>query len=485
MGLVPGSPERLTEPQEAFLGSGAGDVLLGGEAYGGKSYMLREDALRRCCLWPGYKAAIFRRHYKELEEKFFPWMRELDEVMGEWFEGRYTYEFENGSRLIFHHAEHTEDVHRFKGADFHYLGIDEITEFEPYQLEYLIGRSVRGPAKYPRRIRATSNPDGPAHEWVKARYISPVQQVEPHIHRTYNEDGSRAPEWDYECVFGHDEWQPVENGVKVLSRQFIRASWRDNWFTNREEYFGQLSQLPEPARSAQRDGNWDFSSEMALSEFGDRHVCAPFELDPGWPVSVGVDQGFYPDPWAAHFVAHDFSVRHPLIRELHRIYVFGEFHRHRVILDDQAQMIAERLLENGVADATIYLPHDMRSPSAAKFGYIESDEKVYRRVLQPYGHRVRMAPTGPGFREQTLTRWRQYLSDAPDGKPWLRIMDGRAPSLARTLPTLKLDPNNPKVIRERGQDDHDYDGVSKVLMAVRAAPMGANGRMNPLEVAWR
>ena len=157
------------------------------------------------------------------------------------------------------------------------------------------------------------------------------------------------------------------------------------------------------------------------------------------------------------------------------MYVWGEFHRHRVQLDDQAEMIAERLLMAGVRSATVYTPHDMRSPRGAALGHVVSSEASYRRILAPYGYFVRMAPSGPDFRAQRKTRWHQFLSEAPDGKPWLQIMDGRAPSLVKTLPTLRVDPNDTDDIRERGEDDHDYDSLGAVLLSARNFYIGPSG----------
>jgi hypothetical protein len=68
-------------------------------------------------------------------------------------------------------------VLNYQGPAYHRVAYDELTQFSEYQYAYLMSR-VRSRQGIPIRMgfRAASNPGGPGHAWVKARFITPAAE---------------------------------------------------------------------------------------------------------------------------------------------------------------------------------------------------------------------------------------------------------------------------------------------------------------------
>lgn len=127
---------------------------------------------------PGYAAVVFRRTYPQLTASggLLPRAQEWLAGTGAVWNGQtHTWTFPSGARLSFGAMQHEEDKYQWKGAEFAFVGFEEASEFEPSQLDYLRSRLRRprfGPVSaVPLRMRYTSNPGGPGHEWLRERFV--------------------------------------------------------------------------------------------------------------------------------------------------------------------------------------------------------------------------------------------------------------------------------------------------------------------------
>lgn len=168
-------PEQPSITQNVFLRSYAIEALFGGAAGGGKSSALLMAALQYVEV-PGYSAILFRRTYADLSlpgalmDRFKSWISNFDDV--HWNANSYVATFPSGARISFGYLNNTNDYMRYKGSEFQFIGMDEVTEIRESDYRYLFSRLRRpaeGPlSRVPLRMRAASNP---APNWVRQRFI--------------------------------------------------------------------------------------------------------------------------------------------------------------------------------------------------------------------------------------------------------------------------------------------------------------------------
>ena len=151
------------------------EALFGGAAGGGNSSALLMSALQYVDI-PNYSAIIFRRTYADLAlpgaimDRFINWMAPYDDVR--WNANNYTAVFPSGARISFGYLNNQQDYLRYKGAEFQFIGMDEVTEIRENDYRYMFSRlrrPVSGPlSQVQLRMRSACNP---APIWVRQRFI--------------------------------------------------------------------------------------------------------------------------------------------------------------------------------------------------------------------------------------------------------------------------------------------------------------------------
>ncbi|HEX4936991.1 MAG TPA: phage terminase large subunit [Gemmatimonadaceae bacterium] len=235
---------RGTPAQRRALACSAFELLYGGAAGGGKSDYLLIAPLRWVHL-PRFRALLLRRSFPELERTLLARARDLYPRLGaRYHEQRHEWTFPSGARISFGYLERPADALRYQGAEFAFVGFDELTHFDEASYRYLTSR-VRSADGLPLRVRATTNPGGPGHEWVRARWapwIGPagVRGAAPGSVRWYDHEGAQVP----------------EGTPDALSRTFVPAKLSDNPYLG-AEYRAQLLALDPVTRAQLLDGDWD------------------------------------------------------------------------------------------------------------------------------------------------------------------------------------------------------------------------------------
>ncbi len=217
-------------PQIAFLTEPASEILYGGQAGGGKTASLLAAALQYIMI-PGYEAIIFRKSFSDLEKPggLIPMSLQWLSGKGAKYDGTFhRWYFPNDATLSFGFLQNEKQmIEDYQGSAFAFQGFDELTQFEERLYRYMFSRR-RKPAgtPYPIRTRATSNPGGIGHDWVKARFIAP---------------------------------QTAKRGTI-----FIPASLDDNPGLNAREYRESLAELDPLTRAQLEKGDWDTRPEGML-----------------------------------------------------------------------------------------------------------------------------------------------------------------------------------------------------------------------------
>src|SRR6266542_5629901 len=175
-----GSPCIHDHPQQCvFLCSTEREGFYGGAAGGGNSAALLMGALQYVDV-PGYAALILRKSFPQLSQPgmLIPLSRSwLTGHKGvSWNEQLKQWTFPSGAVIKFGHVQDEQAIYDYQGGAYHYIGFDELTQFTEYAYEYIaFSRSRRDMQMrdlgVPIRTRATSNPGGTGHAWVKKLFI--------------------------------------------------------------------------------------------------------------------------------------------------------------------------------------------------------------------------------------------------------------------------------------------------------------------------
>jgi predicted phage terminase large subunit-like protein len=247
---------------------------------------------------PGYHALVLRPSVTELQlaggliELAHDW---LAPTKAHWSGDTKTWRFKGpgrngagGATLTFGYLADTTDVARYAGSSYSFLGFDELTRFEETHYRRMF-RVLRQPAAsdsglaapdgtrlstVPPRVRATSNPGGPGHAWVKDRFITPATRHpeavylrsriadNPHLDTdTYLETLAELPTAERARLM-HGDWEIPDDG-ELFHR---------DWF-----HLIEAHQLPATGLRAVR--YWD----LAATE------PSPANRDPDWTVGLRLD----------------------------------------------------------------------------------------------------------------------------------------------------------------------------------------------------
>jgi hypothetical protein len=272
-------------PQTEFLSSSEQEVLYGGAAGGGKSYAILADSMYYFG-HPQFRGLIVRRTTEELRElidkshELFP----KAHPKSRWWHTAQEWRHPNGGKLWMSYLEKDSDVNRYQGQAFNYIAFDELTQWPTsYAWDYMRSRLRSASPDLPLYQRATSNPGGVGHHWVKKMFIDPA----PWGQAFWGTDIETSEILRYPK--NHEK-----AGKPLLKRRFIPAKLSDNPYLYSDgRYEANLLSLPEYERKRLLEGDWDAISGAAFPEWDRRiHVIEPFDIPDGWKKFRSADYGY-------------------------------------------------------------------------------------------------------------------------------------------------------------------------------------------------
>ena len=266
--------------QKQFHESEAKYRLFGGAAGPGKTKALLWEAIQIAIAVSGCDTLLLRRTYPELESSLLAYFRR--DVPRKFYrsynESKHLVTWKNGSTTKFGYCRNENDVYQYQGAEFLFIGLDELTHFTLKQWQFLTSRNrcpiqfyAEGEKKGKRIIpgmAGATNPGNIGHAWVKALWVDHVP----------------PPGFDRPELYDPRDFD------------FIRARLDDNpIYANDAEYRRTLEALPEHLRRAFLEGDWNVFAGQYFDIFDvGRHTARPEEirLEPWWPRWISIDWGF-------------------------------------------------------------------------------------------------------------------------------------------------------------------------------------------------
>lgn len=259
--------------QQEFHDSPAKYRLFGGAAGPGKTKALLWEAIFQAHSWPGSDSLLLRRTYAELESSLLAYFRRdvPRHLYRSYNESKRVITWKNGSTTRFGYCRNENDVYRYQGAEFVFIGIDELTHFTLKQWQFLTSRN-RCPVRNSFcGMAGATNPGNIGHAWVKALWVDKVPPAGFERADLYD-----PPDYD-----------------------FIRARLDDNpIYANDADYRRKLETLPEHLSRALLEGDWNVFAGQYFDVFDyGRHTARAEEirLEPWWPRWISVDWGFQHD----------------------------------------------------------------------------------------------------------------------------------------------------------------------------------------------
>lgn len=442
-------------PQTSFLAAPEQEVLFGGSAGGGKSYAMLADPMRYFDN-PNFNGLLIRRTNDELRElkwksqELYPKLYKNATFSSKDSEWR----FPSGARLWMTYLERDEDVLRYQGQSFTWIGVDELTQYAtPFAWNYLRSRLRTVDPNLPVFMRATSNPGGPGHQWVKKMFIDPAPYNKS-FWATDIESGEVLKEPDY-FPQGHPEagQKNPRAGLPLFKRRFIPASVFDNPYLRDSNYVQSLMSLPEQQRRQLLEGDWSVADGAAFPEFRYHlHVCEPFKIPPTWKRFRSCDYG-YGSYSAVHWFAID-----PVYETL---YVYRELY----VSKHTGEMLADAILDierregdrvmYGILDSSCWHQRGASGPTIADAmisrgcKWRPSDRSSGSRVNGRYRLHELLRPRDIGYDEQ---------------RPGIIFFDTCRQIIA-DLPVIPTDPKGGDDIDDRFTNDHAYDSIRYGIMS--------------------
>lgn len=285
VGARPGDIVPNPGPQTAYLASGVDEAMYGGQAGGGKSFSLLIDALKHVRL-PGYRALLLRRQGPQLtrtliakSQEIYPRLYPRGQVR--WRAAARTWVFPSGATIELAAADKEADIRRYDGAEFAFIGLDELTHFTRYQYTFLFSRLRTTVPGLRTRIRGMTNPGGVGHDWVLERWAA---WLYPADNPGY--EGPRAgqgePLWFKPVGEDTDEEMIVPAGTPgATSRTCFRASVDDTPQLGADYAEKNLANLDRLTRKRLAGGDW-----MAREVAGEFFERGWFEVVDACPADV-------------------------------------------------------------------------------------------------------------------------------------------------------------------------------------------------------
>lgn len=427
-------------PQTEFLAASEREVLYGGAAGGGKSYGLLADPMRYFNNG-NFNGLILRRTNDEMRELIWKSQELYPRAFkgAKWQEKKSQWTFPSGAKLWLTYLERDQDVMRYQGQAFSYIAFDELTQHPtPFAWNYMRSRLRTTDPTLPIYMRATTNPGGSGHGWVKKMFIDPAPANKKFV----------ATDIDS----GEDLVYPdshAKAGEPLFYRRFIPASLVDNpYLMEGGQYEANLLSLPEMQRRQLLDGDWAVADGAAFSEFRQSvHVVEPYDIPDTWTRFRSCDYGY-----SSYSAVHWFAIDPNFGTLINYRELYVSKHTGRDLAKAVRKAELGDNIQYGVLDSSCWHNRGQLGPSIA-------EEMINE------GTRWRPSDRTNGARVAGKNRLHEVLKvDEFTGVAGI-VFFNTCRQIIADLPVIPSDPRGSDDIDPRYASDHAYDSVRYAVMS--------------------
>jgi hypothetical protein len=424
--------------QGAFISCPVFEVFFGGARGGGKTDAVLGDFLEHADAYGEHAIGLMvRRTRTELIETIER-SRQIYVPLG-WtlHESDKMWRAPNGARLRFAYLERDADAEAYQGHSYTRVYVEEIGNFPSDRPILKLMATLRSGQNVPVGFRATGNPGGPGHQWVRRRYI----------------DHSPAG------------WRIFTDPVSGLERVYIPSRVGDNAYLG-SQYIQQLKASgSETLVRAWLDGDWSVIEGAFFDCWSnERHIVRPFAVPETWLKFRSIDWGsaapFSVGWWAV--VSDDYRVDDSVLPR-GAVVRYKEWYGASAPnqgLKLTAEEVASGVLARSLKEEYAYTVVD---PSMFK---MDGGPSIAERMIKSKLVGLRPADnTRVGLRG-AMGGWdqlRSRLKGNADGEPMLFVFSTCA-DFIRTVPALQHDPDRPEDVDTDGED-HAADEARYACMS--------------------
>ncbi len=273
-----------------FLACPVFELFFGGARGGGKTDGVLGDFLEHAATYGKHATGLMvRRKRVELVETIERSRQIYGPLGWKYSEQKSMWTARNGARLRFGYLERDADADNYHGHSYTRLYVEEITNFPSDKPILKLMATLRSAHGVPVGFRATGNPGGPGHHWVRRRYVDPAPQ------------GGKI----------------ITDEKSGLQRVFIQSKVADNKYLGVDYIQRIKASGGEALERAWLHGDWSVIEGAFFSEWTSDCIIAPFTIPSHWTRLRTMDFG-YAVPSAIYWLAVVGDTTHHDGRELPR-----------------------------------------------------------------------------------------------------------------------------------------------------------------------
>jgi hypothetical protein len=410
---------------------------------------------------PHWKGLLVRQTFPQLEDviaKTHIWFHTLCPE-AKYNKSTHTWHFPNGAFLKLRHIKSINDYYNFHGHEYTWICFEELTNWANSEIYTGLFSVLRtSEPGVPRKMRATTNPSGIGHNWVKKRFIDPMDRGQ----------WLRTKEGFYRTAIN---LKLIDNKILLKAnphyQEELKASTKD------------------PAKlKAWIYGDWNAVSGDAFGDVWDSdiHVINQFDIPKSWVKCMGFDWGSYKPYCASWFAISDGTpvkikkiknnvliegvLKNGVVVEEEKHFPKGSFICFDELYPDTNENVGSKEGVSAVAKKIMDKKHIVRFAvgDSAMWNETNRDDKTIGAIFEGKGVKMDKCKKSATSRVNDYAVYYNMLDAAKHNdleRPHLYFMSNCRNHI-RTIPGLERNPLKPEDVATDGED-HPYDASRYVI----------------------